>query len=272
MPITIRLKAREDDRLKAGHPWIFSNEIAQADSPAEPGDLAFLYAAGGEALGCGFYNPKSLIAFRLLSRERIPEEGLGALVKERLSAALALRQKLYPGEGAGRICFGESDGLPGLVVDRYGDHLAVQVLSAGMERRLGLAVEALKELLRPAGIRAKNDHRMRALEGLPPGDQLLWGEVPEKVRFSQDGIEYSASILGGQKTGFYFDQRENRAFLKPYAKGRRVLDLYCYAGGFSLSAAKGGAQSVLGIDSSADAVAAARENARANGLDGTVSF
>lgn len=261
----IKLKLGQEDRLYAGHAWVFSNELEPLAAPVKPGELVLARSSTGKSLGVGFYNPASLIAFRLLSRD---EEDINtAFFQRRLAAALEFRARVFPGESAYRLCFGESDGLPGLVVDRYGDTLVVSILSAGMEKSLGMISEALQSLLSPRGIYLKNDHRTRALEGLPNECRVLSGEVPPRVEIREGALRYWVEISGGQKTGFYFDQRENRAFLKPYFKGRKVLDLYCYTGAFALNAAKEGAASVLAIDSSESAVALARENAALNGLE-----
>lgn len=263
--LEIKLKPGQEDRLLAGHAWIFSNELEPLAAPIEPGALVLARTAGGKSLGVGFYNPASLIAFRSLSRE---EEVLTpGFFRRRLERALDYRGRLYPGESSYRLCFGESDALPGLVVDRYGDYLVVSVLSAGMERCLTLISEALTSLLSPRGIFLKNDHRTRSLEGLSSECRVLAGEVPERVEIAEGGLRYLVQISGGQKTGFYFDQRENREFLRPYFKGRKILDAYCYTGAFALNAARHGAESVLAIDSSEAAIALARENAALNSLE-----
>ena len=262
--IAVRLKPGQEDRLRAGHLWVFSNEIAQVEGQAEPGCLAQVFTAGGESLGLAFYNPKSLIAARMLSTK--VEAIDAAFFHKRFAAALAYRQKACPGETSFRLAFGESDGLPGLVADRYGDYIVLQVFSAGMEARLPLIEAALKELLDPRGIFLKNDHRQRQLEGLPGECRLLSGTVPERVAINEGGLRYWVPIGAGQKTGHYFDQRDNRAFLRPYFSGRTVLDLYCYTGAFAVNAAKSGAKAVLAVDSSGPAVELAKENASLNGV------
>jgi 23S rRNA (cytosine1962-C5)-methyltransferase len=204
---------------------------------------------------------------------RSPKEPIDeSFFRRRLGDAIAYREKVCPGENAYRLCFGESDGLPGLVVDRYGSILVLQVLSAGIERRLDLVLAALDALLKPKGVYLKNDHRQRQLEGLPLECRTLSGEVPERVPIVEGGLRFLAPLGEGQKTGHYFDQRDNRAFLAPHFSGRSVLDLYCYTGGFAITAAKAGARSVFALDSSGPALALARENAKLNGVEGTVSF
>jgi 23S rRNA (cytosine1962-C5)-methyltransferase len=273
-PLRVTLKPGQEDRLLAGHLWVFSNEIrdvtGKEKGAIQPGDLCVIATAGGRELGLGYYNPKSLIAARLLTRS--PAEPIDAeFFRRRLGDAMARREDVYKGENAYRLCFGESDGLPGLVVDRYGSILVLQVLAAGMERRLPEIQKALEELLQPKGVYLKNDHRVRALEGLPLECKTLSGSVPERVPIVEGGLRYSAPLGEGQKTGHYFDQRDNRAFLRPWFAGRTVLDLYSYTGAFAVHAAKGGAKSVYALDSSGPAVALARENARLNGVEGQVT-
>jgi 23S rRNA (cytosine1962-C5)-methyltransferase len=268
--VKVRLKPGQEKRVQAGHPWVFSNEIAEVEKPAEPGDLAEVRSAGGALIGTAFYHPHSLIACRMLGFEALTVDV--EFFRKRFSEAMAYRERVCPGETAYRLCFGESDGLPGLVVDRYGSVLVLQVLSAGIERRLALVQAALEELLAPKGIFLKNDHRTRALEGLPAETKTLAGTVPDRVQIAEGGLRFWTPLGSGQKTGFYFDQRDNRAFLRPHFKDKVVLDLYCYTGAFAINAAKFGAKAVLGLDSSEAAVAAARENAALNGVEGGATF
>ncbi len=258
----LKLKTGRERRLEAGHLWVFSNELEAV--PKDGGPIARLKDASGAFRGIGLYNSSSLIAWRMLSRKAEPVDP--SFFKNRLESALGFREKLKPGADSYRLCFGESDGLPGLVIDRYGDILVLQILSAAMESQLEMILEALGALLSPKGIYLRNDHRARTLEGLGADSRVAQGEVPPRVQLTDGGLKYLAPLTEGQKTGFYFDQSENRAYLRPFCKGRRVLDLYTYTGGFALNAAAGGAKSVLGIDSSATAVGVARENARMNKL------
>jgi 23S rRNA (cytosine1962-C5)-methyltransferase len=267
------LQPTQEKRLLAGHSWVFSNEIksVQADEKPLPGDLAILVTSSGHEFGLAFYHPNSLIAARLLTRS--PKETVDVeFFRKRLADAMAYRESLYPGENAYRLCFGESDGLPGLIIDRYGEILVMQVLSAGIERRLDMVREALETLLKPKAIYLKNDHRTRALEGLPLECKALTGKLPERVPILEGELRFNAALGEGQKTGHYFDQRDNRAFLRPYFKGRSVLDLYCYTGGFAIAAAKAGAKNVFALDSSGPALTLARENAKLNGVEGIVTF
>ncbi|MFA6316041.1 MAG: class I SAM-dependent rRNA methyltransferase [Elusimicrobiota bacterium] len=268
----IILAPNRDKRILSGHQWAFSNEVAMPKAagglppvpPPEAGEVVELAAASGRPLGIGFYHPNSLIAWRFLSRERVEIDA--GFYRERLERALEARTRLVPGESSYRLAFSESDGLPGLTIDRYGDYLVLQVLCAGMEARLDAIREALESLFHPAGIYLKNDHRTRALEGLAAECRVLCGEVPPRVEITEGGLKFSVPVTEGQKTGFYFDQRENRAFLKPFWKGRRVLDLHCYIGAFSIHAAANGAAVVFGVDSSGPAIELAKLNAKANGV------
>ncbi len=264
------LKPGQERRIQAGHLWIFSNEIDRVEGPAEPGCVASVQAAGGWTLGTAFYNPKSLIACRMLALEPVSiDEGF---FERKLAEAIAFRERVRPLAKDYRLCFGESDGLPGLVIDRYGSVLVLQVLSAGMERSLDLIAGALQRLLSPSCIFLKNDHRARALEGLPAETRVYSGELPARAEIAENGLRLLAPLGEGQKTGYYFDQADNRAFLTPYFKDKLVVDLYCYTGAFSLAAARAGAKAVLGIDSSGPAIALARENAALNGLGEAATF
>lgn len=269
--LKVTLKPGQERRLFGGHSWVFSNEVASVDGAAESGSVAQVVSAGGNLIGSAFYNPHSLIACRMLSLREEVVPDVSFFIK-RLAAAKAYRERVRPGETSYRLCFGESDGLPGLVVDRYGAVLVLQVLSAGIEKRLEEVGAALQELFKPQALYLKNDHRTRTLEGLPLETRVLAGSLADKVQISEGGLRFVTPLGDGQKTGFYFDQSENRAFLRPYFKDRVVLDLYCYTGAFGVHAAKFGAKAVLGLDSSGPAIAAARENALLNGVSETARF
>ncbi|MBI4385813.1 MAG: class I SAM-dependent rRNA methyltransferase [Elusimicrobia bacterium] len=267
---SLRLKPREEGRLLSGHPWVFSNELETVGRELPVGSLARLESSQGRNLGLGFYNPHSLIAWRFLAPR--PEPVDASFFKKRLSAALELRMRYYPGQRSYRLCFGESDGLPGLILDKYEDFVVAQVLSAGMERCLGSVEGALRELLQPKGAYLQNDHPSRKLEGLELERRLWWGEVPPRIVIEERGLRFLKPLIEGQKTGFYFDQRDNRQETARWARGRRVLDLFCYTGAFAVSAAQAGAEQVLGLDSSAAAIELARENSRRNGLEERCRF
>ena len=262
----LTLRRGHDRRVRAGHPWVFSNEIAVLDGPATPGDPVEIVADDGQYLGGAYYNPHSLIAARILTRQResidTPELFLGLLQK-----ALEYRRRACGDLDALRLVYGEGDGLPGLVVDRYGDVLCVQLLTAGMERRREPIVAALAELLAPRAIIGRNDSASRELEGLPRSVELLHGTTPGRVKVAINGLHFAVDVMAGQKTGLFLDQRENCRRLEGLVQGGEVLDLFCYAGAWSLHAARYGARSVTGVDVSAAATEQARENARLNGLD-----
>lgn len=258
------LKKDEDRRLRAGHLWVFSNEVDVQKSPLTdfaPGEEATLCDARGTTLGSACLNPASLICARLHARQG--EQPLdAALLRQRLGAALALRERLHPGPWY-RLCHGEGDFLPGLVIDRYGDHLTVQIGTAGMEARRELIEACLDELLAPSSLFWDNDLAARGLEGLPREPQSR-GALPERLSVPENGCRFSAPCATGQKTGWFYDQRGNRREAARYAQGADVLDIFCYAGGFGVTAAAAGAKSVTFLDASAQALDLARENAAAN--------
>ena len=262
------LKNKEERRIVAGHPWAFSNEVRETRGNPAVGDIVELVAASGLSLGVGLYNPHSLIAFRLLSNTIVGIDH--DFFFGRIAAARDLREKLYPGETTYRLVHGEGDFLTGLVIDRFNDQFAVQTFSYGMEQRLGLICDVLKELFHPSCIVARNESPLRALENLPMQRAVLYGE-PSPTLITERGLRYTVDLRDGQKTGFYLDQRENRGVLERFSRGADVLDAFCNDGGFSLTAGRAGAKSVLGIDISAEAVARARANAILNGID-NVSF
>jgi len=264
----LTLKRHEERRIVAGHPWVFSNEIRDmAGSPAQ-GDLVELRDAGGLCLGYGFYHPHSLIAFRFLSETPVTPDA--AFFTARIATALALREKIFPGSTFYRLVHGEGDFLPGLVIDRFNDHLVIQTLAAGMDMRLEAVCDALGSLLHPASIVERNESSQRALEHLPPRKGVLRGSAAP-TEIIDEGVRFIVDPLGGQKTGFFLDQRVNRLLVRQFTHGARVLDCFCNDGGFSLHAAAGGALSVHGIDSSADAVERAERNAALNKA-GNVTF
>ncbi len=267
----LRLKKNEERRLRAGHLWIFSNEVDVERTPLtafEPGDAVRVLTHGGRSVGTAYVNPHTLICARLMSRGAEPVLDR-SLIRHRLNLALGLREKLYD-EPFYRLVYGESDGLPGLVVDRFGDVLVVQLTTAGMERRRETVVEALVRALRPSGVLLRNDNPIRELEGLPAYVETAHGEVPEAVELREHGLRYRVAPRQGQKTGWYFDQHANRGRLARYARGARVLDAFSYIGGFGLAAAGAGAQAVLCVDASETALEGVRTNAALNGLENRV--
>jgi 23S rRNA (cytosine1962-C5)-methyltransferase len=262
----LRLKRNEDRRLHAGHLWIFSNEIDTAQSPLtkfKAGELARVLAHNDRALGLAYVNPKSLIAARLLETWKIPD---AAWLAARIRAALMLRERLYP-KPYYRLVYGESDGLPGLVIDRYGPACVVQIGTAGMELLKAPIQQALSQVLRCEAVLFKNDGSSREMEGLPSYSEVASGSFDRPAVVLEDGLEFEAPLSEGQKTGWFFDQAANRRALVKYVrKGARVLDVFSYVGAWGVRAAHSGAREVTCIDSSAAALELATANAVRNGL------
>jgi 23S rRNA (cytosine1962-C5)-methyltransferase len=264
----LTLKRGEERRLAAGHLWVFSNEVDTARTPLtafQPGELAQLHTYRGAFLGHVYVNPHALICARIVSRAAdAPVDG--ALLERRLTAALALRERL----GASpcyRWVFGESDGLPGLVLDRYGSLIVGQIATAGMEQLKPTIVAAVRAVLDPAALLWKNDSAARELEHLPQGTEAAFGEVPPEVQVVEADVTFSAPLAGGQKTGWYYDQSANRARLRPYlTRGARVLDVCSYVGAWGITALRHGAAHALCVDASQTALGFAEANATRNGL------
>jgi 23S rRNA (cytosine1962-C5)-methyltransferase len=257
---TAVVSRRGVDRIRGGHPWVYRSDVLSAD--AEPGDLVRVLGERDRRIGWALWSSTSQIALRFLSADAVVDER--QLFRDRIAAALAYRAALEIGDTAYRLVHAEADRLPGLIVDRYGDCLVMQTLSQGADRRLELFVELLVELLQPRGILARNDPKVRRLEGLDERIDVVHGEVPDRIDVSEGPVHYQVDPRHGQKTGLFLDQRENHAAATRYARGR-ALDAFTYNGGFALAMAPGCA-SVLALDSSVQAAAATRENAAANGL------
>jgi 23S rRNA (cytosine1962-C5)-methyltransferase len=269
--LKIILGKGEDRRIRGGHPWVFSNEIREAQGGKTPGVAAEVYAAGGDFLGTGYYNPRSLIAVRLLARERTDID-CTEFYRERIERAFAYRQAIYPGLTTFRAVYGEGDFLPGLVVDRYGDFLAVQFLTQGIDCRRELISGVLTDIFQPRGIVARNDAAVRTLEGLEETVEVLSGDIPEIIEITEHGLRFGVDILGGQKTGHFLDQKENHLLLQKIAAGKEVLDCFSYSGSWGLHAATFGAAHVTCLDISERAIAQARANAVMNGLERIMTF
>lgn len=266
----LHLHPGRDRRILQGHRWVFSNEIAAPLSDFEPGSWVEVLTARGVSLGSGYINPASLIAVRLVSPPgEKPDEDF---FREAMKNAARCRQWTYPESQCHRLIYGESDNLPGLVVDRYGDVLVYQIGTLGMARMEPLVQELLQDVFKPSAIVFRNDSPSRRLEGLDEQKGIALGTLPEDLVVDIDGIKYRIDVLEGQKTGMYLDQRDNRRNLRRWTQGRNVLDLFCYNGAWSLSAAAGGASEVIGVDQSKDATAQARQNAHLNGTADICSF
>ncbi|WPB87133.1 class I SAM-dependent rRNA methyltransferase [Sediminicoccus rosea] len=261
----LRLQPGRDRRVKSGHPWAFSNEIVMdaAARALPPGSPVRLEGDDGVKHGIWHFNPHSLIAARILDRQAQAAPD-AAWFTARIARALALRERLGLARHA-RLVHAEADGLPGLIVDRFDDVIALQANTAGMEAATPLIVEALRELLNPRSILARNDSAVRGLEGLPLETRLLHGSEAQ-ARVEEGGLAFAVDLLSGQKTGWFFDQRENRARVAALAKGATMLDAFCHTGGFGLMAAKEGARQVTLLDRSQPALDLALASAAANGL------
>ena len=251
---------RGEDRARAGHPWIYRSDVEQVE--ASSGDLVQVTTARGRPVGFALFSDQSEITLRMISHGASAPPA--AFVRERLAAAIAFRESLQLDATAYRLVHGEADRLPSLIVDRYGDYLVVQALSQGIDRRLPEITSALVELLRPKGILARNDPRVRLLEGLEQKVEALHGEVPPSIEVREGAVRYHVDPWKGQKTGLFLDQRENREAALRYARGR-LLDAFSYNGGFALALAPR-CDAVLAVDISDDAVTRIRENAKRNGL------
>lgn len=268
----LRLAKGQDRRLRGGHLWVYSNEVDNRATPLKgfsPGQVVQVEDSRGKWLGLGYVNPNSLICARVVTRS--PGVALdSSLLVHRVKVALAVRERLYA-EPYYRLLFGEADGVPGVVVDRYGDYLAVQLTTAGMEAQREAVVEALVKVLRPIGIILRNDTAVRELEGLARYVEIAHGQVPERVTVAEGGCRFEVSLAEGQKTGWFYDQAANRDQFVRYVRGMRVLDVCSYVGAWSLRAAHAGAEAVVAVDSSARALEQTMHNAELNGLGDRVS-
>lgn len=261
-----------EKRIRAGHHWVYNNEVDNERSPLkqfEPGEVANVIDARGKPLGSFMVNPHALICARLVSR-RTDRELTSSFIKNRLKQALALRDMCFDAP-CYRWVYGDSDGLSGLVVDRFHDILTVQVSTAGMEKQLPVILEHLKRLVQPSGILLKNDGKMRSVEGLESIVEVVHGEVPDQVSLVENGVTFEAPLMTGQKTGWFYDHRPNRALAAQYAKGKTVLDVFSYLGGWGLTCAANGAEQVTCADVSELALEGVMRNAKLNGLEDKVS-
>ena len=261
---TVTLRKTRETRVRGGHPWIYASEIEKVEGPFENGDIVDVADFRGKFIGRGFYNPQSQISLRILTRN---DEPCGRdFFARRIQDAWDYR-KLLCDPMSCRLIYSESDFLPGLVVDKFADILVLQSLSLGIERIKDMLCDLLMEIVQPEGIWERSDVPVRRLEGLEQTTGLLRGAVPDEVDMVENGIHFIVDVKHGQKTGFFLDQKQNRAALRPLCRDARVLDCFCHNGSFALHAAKYGAKSVLGVDISEEALAVARRNAAINGFD-----
>lgn len=262
---TIHLKPHPSRRIADGHLWVFSGDIAKTHGSAEIGEVVLVLAADGRKLGHGLYNPKARISVRMLGGTH-PEVGKQFFV-DRIKASLALRKRVLPGEEAYRVLFSEADLVSGLIIDRYNTSIVIQTLTAALDQRMPHIIDAIRKTMPDVtGIFAKNSAQSRASENLDLHETVLWGEIPDFVRFKENGVLLDVDLVGGQKTGYFLDQKQNRAIVGRFCTNKRVLDLFCNVGGFALNASKAGATEVLGIDSSQHAVDHATRHAELNGF------
>ncbi len=269
MARTVLLPGKEK-RVYTCHPWVFRSDIARVEGDFVPGDIVDIVSSKGRFLARGYYNPNSQIALRIMTY-REDQAVDRALIFSRIHEAVEYRRKFADLKSC-RLVFAESDRLPALIVDAFGDVLVLQCLALGMERFKKDIVDALVEELHPAGIWERNDVPVRKLEGLEMNTGLLYGDVPDRVLMTENGVKFWIDVKEGQKTGFFLDQKENRAAIAPFVKDKKVLDCFTHTGSFALHAGKYGAKEVTGVDISEYACQFAEENAKLNGLEDRVHF
>ena len=260
---TLVLKKGEEKRADR-HPWIFANTVAHILDKDAQGSVAKVVTSSGRLVGYGFINHASKIIVRIMTRDDTPIDR--DLFLTRIKRAKAQREALGLYDNY-RAVFSESDGLPGLIVDKYRDHLSVQILTLGMDVRRDMIVEVLREVFEPACIYERSDVASRAKEGLPERKALLFGTLDPDLTITENGLTLAIDLENGQKTGYFLDQKETRAAVARYAKGRRALDLFCNQGGFALNAAKGGAREITAVDVSETALEQVRKNAALNDIE-----
>ncbi len=267
------LKKNEEKRLKKGHLWVFSNEIDTRRSPLDnfaEGEMVTIKDSSGKSFGSAYINPKTLISARLISRKANQKIG-GNFFKDRINTALRLRQRHFK-KPFYRLVFGESDGLPGLVIDRFGSVLSVQITTAGMEKQKQFLLSTLIELFSPEAILLKNDNKQRQLEGLSLESEVAYGKLPETLIIEENNAKFQLNALEGQKTGWFYDHRNSRAELAKIANGQKVLDLFSYSGAWGIPAAMAGASEVTCVDSSESALGFAENSARLNQIEDKMNF
>jgi 23S rRNA (cytosine1962-C5)-methyltransferase len=265
----IVLQKNEDKRIRNGHLWVFSNEIEEIIGDIQNGDFVELYDSQNKFLGKGFYNKNSLIAFRLLTRDN--KNDLKKIFQQRILEALELRKRIYPNRNSYRLVFSESDFLPGLIIDKYNNTYVLQIYSAGIEKNIDLIIQILKEDLKAENIFTRNEEYFRKLEGLPVEDFIYLGN--KQVEIIDDSlVKYKIDFDKSQKTGFFFDQSDNRFFIDRFCRRKKVLDAFCNSGGFGLHAACAGASEVTFVDSSSTEINNAKINFGLNNFSTPAGF
>ena len=265
----VYLNKRITQRIAMGHPWIYNNEVDRIAGPIEPGDIVEVYFFDGQLAGRGYINPESQIIIRLLTRKR--EEIDPAFFHKKINEAWEYRQQLGYVENC-RLVFGEADGIPALIIDKFNDYFVIQTLSLGIEKWKPAIVDAIQSIFKPKGIYERNDVPVRELEGLTQIKDFLTDPFPTEIIINENGLQFYVNIETGQKTGYFLDQQDNRRAIQNIVKGADVLGAFTYTGTFEIHAAHYGAKSVLGIDISENAVAQANKNAELNKLDHIVKF
>ena len=265
----IFLKKNEERRIVNGHLWVFSNEIFKIEGEPETDDVVKVYDSKDNLLGTGFFNKNSLIAVRMLSHSSIYDVEM--FFREKIKSAYDLRNTIYPNRDSFRMVFSESDFLPGLVVDKYNNTFVLQIYSAGMEKNLELITKILKEDYSAENILTKHEPYFRKLEGLSEENSVLFGNIVNEI-ISDGSLQYEIDFSQGQKTGFYFDQSDNRFFIEKITSGKTVLDAFCNSGGFGLHALKAGANEVTFVDSSENEIEKVKKNIELNSLSGKTEF
>ena len=263
------LRKTRETRVRSGHPWVFASDIERVEGDFTPGDVVDVHSCHDTFLGRAFYNPKSQISLRMLTTK--DEAVDSAFFRSRVQQAWDYRRLLCDPDSC-RLIFSESDFLPGLVVDKFGEYLVIQSLCLGIDRWKDEIVRHLADIVKPRGIWERSDVPVRRLEGMEQTTGLLYGEVPDRIDMVENGLRFVIDVKNGQKTGFFLDQKENRAAIRPLCRDARVLDCFCHNGSFALHAAKYGARSVLGVDISEEALEIARLNAENNGLSERITF
>ena len=264
LPVVHVINGRQK-KLLQGHPWVYGNEIERVEGEIADGELVTVVDFRGRYMGTGFYNSRSLITVRLLTHRQ--EEITDALIAARVKAACDYRRFVMQREGTDscRLIYGEADRLPGVIADRFGGVIVLQVLALGMERYTQVIADALVACERPACLLLNNDDAIRLKEGMTCFTKVLHGELPEETIISENGVKLAVDVRGGQKTGYFLDQKDNHLFLRQFCRDARVLDCFSYIGGFALNAAMGGAREVTAVDISESAVELIRRNAQLNG-------
>lgn len=264
------LRRKIAPRVQNGHPWIFMNEVDRVEGSPAPADIVEVFSHDSKWIGSGYYNPQSQIVIRILSREKGQEINAG-FFKNKIQSCWQYRQQTGYTENC-RLVFGEADGLPQLIIDKFNDYFVIQTLALGIDRWKPVIVEALLEIFSPKGIYERNDVPVRELEGLPQQKGFLTGPFETKIIIKENGLQFYVDLANGQKTGYFLDQQDNRTAIRSIVKNADVLGAFTYTGTFEVHAAHYGAKSVLGLDISASAVEQANENARLNRLQDRCSF